>query len=130
MAGEPGSPPSPGGTRPFWPARPDPFEVFASFPSAELSSAHWVMPVEGIDEREVSERLVLKLELVNVSPDISSAFLLSLWKQVGSEGATVRSMLAAQGNSSAALTVRGLLWLAKLGLLRIVAPEERHRVRS
>ncbi|MDP8918190.1 MAG: glycosyltransferase family 4 protein, partial [Pseudomonadota bacterium] len=127
MAGEPGSPSSPDSTRPFWPARPDPFELFASFPSAELSSAHRVMPVASIDEQEVSERLVLKLALVNISPDISSAFLLDLWKQVGSEGATVRSMLAAQGNSSAALTIRGLLWLAKLGLLRILDPVERHR---
>jgi glycosyltransferase involved in cell wall biosynthesis len=127
MAGEPGSPPSPDSTRPFWPARPDPFELFASFPSAELSSAHRVMPVAGIDEQEVSERLVLKLALVNISPDISSAFLLDLWKQVGSEGATVRSMLAAQGKPSAALTIRGLLWLAKLGLLRILDPVERHR---
>ncbi len=125
MAREPGSPPSPDGTRPFWPARPDPFELFASFPSAGLSSGHRVMAVPGVDEREVSERLSLKLALVNVSPDISLAFLLNLWKQVGSEGATIGSMLAAQSSSSAALSVRGLLWLAKLGLLRIAAENRR-----
>jgi hypothetical protein len=34
-------------------------------------------------------------------------------------------MLAAQSSSSAALTVRGLLWLAKLGLLRIAAENRR-----
>ena len=126
MSGEPGSPPSPGVTRPFWPARPDPFELFASFPSVELSSGHRIMPVSGVDEREVSDRLLLKMAMVNISLDISSAFLLGLWKRVGSEATTVRSMLEGQSGSAAALTVRGLLWLAKLGLLRILDPNERH----
>ncbi len=83
------------------------------------------MPVPGMDEQEASERLALKLSLVNVSPDITSAFLLDLWRQVGGEGLTIRNMLAAQRGSSAALTIRGLLWLAKLGLLRLVDPARR-----
>ncbi|MBL0403021.1 glycosyltransferase family 4 protein [Microvirga aerilata] len=124
-AAEPGPPPSPRQPRPFWPARPDPFELFASFPSAELSGEHRLMPMPGMHEQEASDRLALKLSLVNVSPDISSAFLLDLWRQVGGEGLTIRNMLAAQGGSSAALTVRGLLWLAKLGLLHLVDPARR-----
>jgi glycosyltransferase involved in cell wall biosynthesis len=119
------SAPSPESMRGFWPARPDPFELFASFPSLPFSSHHVVSQVAGIGEAEVLERLSLKVSLVNASPDISSAFLLAVWKLAGSRGATVRDVLAAHRNSSPALAVRALLWLAKLGLLTISPRHER-----
>jgi len=111
--------PSPEAMRGFWPARPDPFELFASFPSRPFSSQHAVSQVAGIDEAEVMERLSLRLALVNASPDISSAFLLAVWKLAGGQGVMVRDIVAAHLNVSPALTVRALLWLAKLGLLTI-----------
>jgi len=71
------------------------------------------------------QRLALKIGLVNASADISEADLLSLWKQVGRNRLTVRDILAAPGGLSQALTVQGLLWLAKLGLLQFSEPERR-----
>jgi glycosyltransferase involved in cell wall biosynthesis len=117
--------PSPEAMRGFWPARPDPFELFASFPSRRFSSQQVFLQTPDITEVEVLERLSLRVSLVNASPDISSAFLLSVWKLAGSQGATVRDVLAAHQNSSPALAVRALLWLAKLGLLTIIPKDER-----
>ena len=71
------------------------------------------------------ERLDLKIALINGSADVSRAFLLDLWKQVGSREASVESILATREPSAAAATVRGLLRLAKFGLLRIVDPDRR-----
>ncbi|MGF9759833.1 glycosyltransferase family 4 protein [Microvirga sp. 0TCS3.31] len=110
---------SPEAMRGFWPARPDPFELFGSFPSLPFASHHVVSQVAGIDEAEVLERLSLRVSLVNASPDISSTLLRAVWKLAGGQDATVRDVLSAHQNASPALVVRALLWLAKLGLLTI-----------
>ncbi|MBF9194880.1 glycosyltransferase [Microvirga terrestris] len=110
--------PSPEAKLGFWPSRPDPFELFASFPSIPFSSQKVFSQVGDIAETEVQERLSLKMSLVNASPDISAAFLLAVWKVAGGHGATVRDVLATHQNTSAALAVRALLWLTKLGLLK------------
>ena len=81
------------------------------------------MQVAGIDEGRVVERLDLKIALVNGSSDVSRAFLLDLWKQVGSQGASTEEILAARERSTSAATVRGLMRLAKFGLLRIVGSD-------
>ncbi|WP_201861512.1 glycosyltransferase [Microvirga soli] len=113
------SAPSPEAMRGFWPARPDPFDLFASFPSLPFSSHYVVSQAAGISEAEVLERLGLRVALVNASPDISSAFLLTVWKLAGGQCTTVRNIIAGHQNASPALTVRALVWLAKLGLLTI-----------
>nr|WP_246742395.1 glycosyltransferase family 4 protein [Microvirga splendida] len=112
--------PSPESMRGFWPARPDPFELFASFPSVPFSNQQVFAQAADVTEAEVLERLSLRVALVNASPDIASAFLLAVWKLAGSQGTTVRGVLAAHPNTAPALAVRALLWLAKLGLLKAV----------
>jgi alpha-maltose-1-phosphate synthase len=107
--------------RGFWPARPDPFELFASFPSAGFSSQHVFTQAPGLSEAEVLERLGLKIALVSSSPEIPATLLLEVWKQVGSQGATAMDILARRPGTAPALMVRSLLWLAKLGLVRIGA---------
>jgi len=116
--------PSPDAMRGYWPARPDPFELFASFPSLPFSTQHVVSQVAGIGEAEVLERLSLRVSLVNAVPEISSTPLLALWTLAGSQGKTIRDVLAAHPNASPALTVRALLWLAKLGLVTITPRQE------
>jgi hypothetical protein len=124
-AGEPASPSLGQQNSGFWPARPDPFHLFASFPSGRFSGQTRFVQVAGIDESRVVERLDLKIALVNGSSDVSRAFLLDLWKQVGSRGASAGDILAAGEPSAAPATVRSLLRLAKLGLLRVVDPDRR-----
>nr|WP_246717672.1 glycosyltransferase family 4 protein [Microvirga flocculans] len=110
--------PSPKPQAGYWPARPDPFELFASFPSAALSGQHRLTQVAGIDEAMVSDRLALKASLVNACRNLSSASLLDLWRQVGA-GATVKDILGTPRGASPSTTIQGLLLLTKLGLLRI-----------
>ncbi len=109
-----------GGARGFWPARPDPFGLFASFPSATLSGRHRLAQIDGVDEGEVASRLALKVALIHPSGPVSSSFLMELWRRIGSKQPTVRELLEEQPGASAPLTVRGVLWLAKLGLVRIL----------
>jgi len=116
---------SPEAMRGIWPARPDPFELFASFPSTPFSTQQVFTQAVHITEAEVLERLNLRVSLVNASPDISSAFLHSVWRLAGGRGATARDVLAAHQNTSPALAIRALLWLAKLGLLRTSPKAER-----
>jgi len=114
-AGETASSPSPGS----WPARPDPFDLFAGFPSLPFSTGHYISQVDGLDEAEVLERLSMRVSLVNASPDISADFLVAVWKLAGRQNTTTRDILSAHQDSSPALAVRAILWLAKLGLIRI-----------
>jgi starch synthase len=116
-AGQPA--PSPEALRDFWPARPDPFDLFASFPSTPFSSQQAFSQTLGVSEAEVLERLSLKASLVNASKDISADFLLAVWKLADGRGATLQDVLAAHQNTQPALAVRALLWLTKLGLLRV-----------
>lgn len=117
-AGEATSSPSPG----YWPARPDPFDLFAGFPSEAFSGQFRFKRPQDVDETEAAERLALGIALVNASPDITPALLLGMWREVGSEGVTVKDFVAARRDLPAALTVHSLLWLAKLGLLSIEQP--------
>jgi alpha-maltose-1-phosphate synthase len=121
-AAEPASPSPAQQNAGFWPARPDPFDLFASFPSSRFSGHTRFVQTPGIDGGQVLERLDLKIALVNGSSDVSRAFLLDLWKQVGSQGASTQDILATREPSAAAATVRSLLRLAKLGLLQVVGP--------
>ena len=73
-------------------------------------------------EDEVLQRLALKIALVNATPDLSSALLLDVWKQVGPQGAAARDILAAKQGMPAAVLIQSLLLLAKLGLVKIVDP--------
>nr|WP_246205682.1 glycosyltransferase family 4 protein [Microvirga arsenatis] len=117
-AGETASSPSPGS----WPARPDPFDLFAGFPSEGFSGQFRFKRPRELGEAEAAERLALRIALVNASPDINPAMMLEIWRKVGSEGVTVKDFVAARKDLPAALTVHSLLWLAKLGLLSIEQP--------
>jgi len=108
----------------FWPARPDPFDLFDSFPSAVLSSDHKVMRTPGIDEHDVSARLGLKITMANAASGISTASLLETWAQIGTEWMSVKDVLQTRQSTPAALTIRSLLCLAKFDLVRIMKPEE------
>jgi alpha-maltose-1-phosphate synthase len=118
-----GSTSPPPATAGFWPARPDPFDLFASFASETLSLEHLVVQTAGIDGAEAAARLGLKLAFVNVSSEVSDAFLLNLWRDVGAGGGAVRDLIAARSGTPPHLTVRGLMWLAKFDLVRLSKPE-------
>lgn len=119
MANGSSSPPSPQQAPGFWPARPDPFQLFASFPSELLSGEHEITRTPGIDQDEVLSRLDIKMALVNVSVDISADYLLEVWTQIGTDWVAVKDVLAARRTSTPSRTVHALLWLTKFDLARI-----------
>ncbi|WP_201831589.1 glycosyltransferase [Microvirga zambiensis] len=106
----------------FWPARPDPFELFAGFPTASFSAHHRIEPAAGLGETEVLERLALKIALVSATPDLSVELLLNLWKGVGAKGASARDILTVNQVLPPAALIHGLMLLAKLGLVKILRP--------
>lgn len=108
----------------FWPARPDPFELFASFPSDRLSAQHQVRRAPGISTENVQALLALKVSLLDASTEISKDFLVTLWGELGDDWQDVGAILAKMRASVAnPLTVRGLMWLAKFDTVHIRKPE-------
>jgi hypothetical protein len=65
----------------------------------------------------------MAIVMVNASHDISEAFLIDLWREIGTEEVTVGEVLARRQTRPASLMVRALLWLAKFDLLHIAEPE-------
>jgi hypothetical protein len=122
-AHDPAAPPSPLESSGFWPARPDPFDLFRSFPTSTLSDQHKVQQAPGLSESVVASRLGMAIVMVNASHDISEAFLIDLWREIGTEEVTVGEVLARRQTRPASLMVRALLWLAKFDLLHIAEPE-------
>lgn len=103
----------------FWPARPDPFELFAGFPSSPLLEHHRISRAPEVDEKEASDRLSLKIAMVNESTDTSVGSLVDLWRQVKPEGEPVRDVMLRHEVPERALVSRNLLLLAKLGLIKV-----------
>jgi starch synthase len=106
-------------TNGFWPARPDPFELFASFPTTALLEHHHLVRPPDVEEEQAVKRLGLEIAMANKSLDGSIEPLLHLWKQVGPDGARVRDIMVLHDTSRRAAISRQLLLLAKLGLIRI-----------
>lgn len=117
----PGGQPGPRAPR-GWPTRPDPFALFAGFPSAVLTDRHRVTKPEGIDEEAASTLLDLKVSMLSGLPGLSPASVLGLWRRLGPEEASVDSILALDRTLPRAIAVRTLLALAKIGLVRIAEP--------
>jgi hypothetical protein len=116
--------PSPASSTPmsYRPARPDPYDIFASFPSSILSLDHRVRQEPGISLDEVKERLQLKVLLVDSAAGISAASLETLWLNLGAESVTVKNILERSAQTEFKRAIRSLLWLTKFGLAKIDAP--------
>lgn len=106
----------------YRPARPDPYDLFASFPSSIISVDHQARREPDIDLDEVKERLQLKMLLVDTAAGIDSDFLTALWLGLGTEATAVKSILAGRPQEESRRVIRSLLWLAKFGLAWIGPP--------
>ncbi|MBM3483201.1 MAG: hypothetical protein FJX66_07840 [Alphaproteobacteria bacterium] len=104
------------------PLRPDPFELFESFPSATLSpwyGVRWLAPSAAEAERR------LNLGVANYAPHL---FLTPI-ERADLYGALQRTEtidlgeLVAAGRQDEAVLIRTLLWLAKFGVIAIEGSE-------
>ena len=107
----------------YRPARPDPYDLFASFPSSTLSLKHQIRRAPGISLDEVKERLELKVTLATSAFGASVDILSALWLGLSAAGETVESVLAKLPQHESPRTTRFLVWLAKLGLAQIDPPQ-------
>jgi starch synthase len=105
-----------------WPGRPDPFELFASFPSSVISDRHRVRIPAGIGEREALARLGVRVSMLDLNPEIPPSAVLGLWRSLGPDPRTVETVVDAQSMLTRSGALRALLILAKAGLVEIGAP--------
>jgi glycosyltransferase involved in cell wall biosynthesis len=102
-----------------WPARPDPFDLFASFPTSVISARHKISRPDDVDDREAAARIALRAAMANLVPEISPPLVMDLWRRLGTGDQTVEAILATEDRMPGAATLRALLLLAKLGLVAI-----------
>jgi starch synthase len=113
-----------GGTAPTEPAaRPDPFLAFASYPTARLGDAHRVQRTPGTSMTVLAERR--NLAMVSFAHDVfplEDDCALLLKHLADRESCRVDELLQLVPPSRSASFARGLVWLAKMGILRITSP--------
>lgn len=98
-----------------WPARPDPFALFETYPTETLSGAWAVTAPPGTG---AALETLLRIHLANalVDPLMPRETILALHRLAGTGDHTVATLLAAAGGP-APTAQRALMWLAKFGLV-------------
>jgi glycosyltransferase involved in cell wall biosynthesis len=110
----------PAAGREAWPLRPDPFEVFAAFPSRRLTPetrfalAPGASP-EALRARAAVPGAVLRANLLPALPDLEA--VLRRLAQGPASAADLAALAPPQGGRQARL-LRALAWMAKLDLVR------------
>ena len=105
------------------PSRLDPFISFASYPSETLSAAHVVTLTPGADGAQLQALLQMPLFsfMKTMAPDADECTrLLAELQRRGPLG--VAELLAGTAEARRYRVERGLVWLAKLGLVRVQSP--------
>jgi len=111
-----------GGTPARWPARPDPFEAFAAYPSRSLTP-DTVLSLAAPDADTALRRLeaLANLKMVRFAravlptPDELRAVL----TQAASGPQTAEALVTDIPRARRAIVSRGLLWLVKMGVLKV-----------
>ena len=103
-----------------WPARPDPFALFADYPTAHYDDA-WTVERIGSEEA-LSAALNLGLAKYVVGPPtLPEAAIVEIHALAGRGAGTVQSLLDA-ATGAPPVKARALMWLCKFGLLRLSPP--------
>jgi len=101
------------------PYRPDPFRMFAAYPTAALTTAAEVTLGRPLSEDEASE-LLTRAHMRNPAARLPSvAEAVTLVAVVAEHPRTVGAILAQTPPERRPFIERGLLWLAKFGFLRL-----------
>jgi len=111
------------GGRSAHPARMDPFKLFASYPTDSLSSNHVIAATDATAPRAIDEFLQSPLFKFARTKLPSPEDLNRLLDQLKMSGAsTMESAVANWPEQQRDRVARSLVWLAKLGLVRIDRP--------
>lgn len=101
-----------------WPTRPDPFALFADYPT-QVADESWTVVGGGFGPDDL-ERL-LGLTMVNYALDpvlLPRETILAIQRLVGGQEQAVSAVLTAVGGNRA-VAWRCLMWLVKLGLVQL-----------
>jgi glycosyltransferase involved in cell wall biosynthesis len=107
------------------PFRPDPFTLFASYPTRHLTSDWGVSPVSGAEAVAARARLdsrMARLGLINIATDAEIDQILEC--VAAHPSGTVKDVLASFPSGRAGVVNRGLLWLARYGALELRPPPD------
>jgi len=116
------APISPGA--PAWPARMDPFDAFGHYPTHVLTTSARVAPVDGADADRFDEmrKMLSSAYAATVHPNREGAIkLLDHLAKFGETGVGALLRLVPIGQRKDLL--RGLAWMAKHDLVRLLPPE-------
>ena len=101
-----------------WPSRPDPFDLFSSYPTATLGEGWTVF--SRVDEAAVQR--ILSLNVANyVFKDaaFSAEMILSVHRAIVLQGEVLARDLCPETGLSGEQTIQALMWLAKFDLVEI-----------
>ena len=111
-----------GGTPACWPARPDPFEAFAAYPSRPLTP-DTVLSLAAPDADTALRRLeaLANLKMVRFARAVLPApdELRAVLTQAASGQQTAEALVTDIPRARRAIVSRGLLWLVKMGVLKV-----------
>jgi alpha-maltose-1-phosphate synthase len=111
-----------GGTPARWPARRDPFEAFAAYPSRPLTP-DTVLSLAAPDADTALRRLeaLANLKMVRFARAVLPApdELRAVLTQAASGQQTAEALVADIPRARRAIVSRGLLWLVKMGVLKV-----------
>ncbi len=107
-----------------WPARPDPFDLFAKFPTETLSPTHIVRADPALDAAAATQRLQLKASAMQVFRRMPEKELLAFWQRLAGGEATVGDILQKEPMQDKSALVHAIVLLTKIGLLKISSPAQ------
>jgi hypothetical protein len=110
--------------KPFYPLRPDPFNVFASYPTKLLSADSVVTRAAGADEARLKQVCAVRMNVYAMKFMAPIAKTLELLQRLGAEGPlTVAAIVGKSTTTRERIMLhRTLCWLAKMGLVAIRTP--------
>ena len=98
-----------------WPARPDPFALFETYPTQTLSAA-WTVTAPSGTAAALESLLQIHLAAALVDPLLPRETILALHRLALTGDHTVATLLAAAGGPEP-VAQRALMWLGKFGLV-------------
>jgi hypothetical protein len=104
--------------------RPDPFNVFASYPTKLLSADSVVTRAAGADEARLKQVCAVRMNVYAMKFMAPIAKTLELLQRLGAEGPlTVAAIVGKSTTTRERIMLhRTLCWLAKMGLVAIRTP--------
>lgn len=106
-----------------WPARMDPFEAFAAYPTQRLGPQTVVaLPAAGLEAAEQWLRSCLSLSMVTYASSVllTEAEALALLQRLAAAPLPIARLTGTAASPEASRLLRGVAWLLKLGVLRLL----------